>query len=66
LNEPTGLHRRSRYSYGGHIADGGGRAAKPSDLPIQQPTKFEFVIDLKTAKAFGIVIPLLCSWLPTR
>jgi len=67
FNEREFVQLGGLISYGVSIADLGRRSvtyvdkilkgAKPSDLPVEQPTKFELVVNLKTAKALGVEIP---------
>jgi putative tryptophan/tyrosine transport system substrate-binding protein len=72
---PTAFQRRENVEAGGLLSYGPNlndqlrgvafyvdkllKGAKPADLPVQLPTKFELVINLKTAKALGITVPLI-------
>jgi putative ABC transport system substrate-binding protein len=51
------VDRRESYRRVATYVDRILRGAQPADLPVQQPTKFEFVLNMKTAKALGITVP---------
>ncbi len=53
-----GVHYPEQYRLAASFADKIFKGAKPADLPVEQPTKFELVINLKAANALGLTIPV--------
>ena len=52
-----GINNPDLFRRAGNYVDKILRGAKPADLPVEQPTKFELVVNLTTAKALGLKIP---------
>lgn len=52
-----GVNYPDHYRHAGSFVDKIFKGAKPADLPVEQPTQFELVVNMRTANALGIKIP---------
>jgi ABC-type uncharacterized transport system substrate-binding protein len=52
-----GTNQVEQFRYAASYVDRILRGAKPADLPVQAPTKYETIVNLKTAKALGLTVP---------
>ena len=52
-----GVNLPAQWNRAAHYVDRVVKGAKPADLPVEQPTKFELVVNLKTARSLGLVLP---------
>jgi len=55
--QPYGTNDAAQFQRAAYYVDRILKGAKPADLPVERPTKFEFIINLKTAKQIGLTIP---------
>ncbi len=54
---PDGPNFPDQFRRAADYADKSLRGAKPAEIPVEQPTKFDLVINLTTAKALGLIVP---------
>jgi putative ABC transport system substrate-binding protein len=58
-----GPHRPDLYRRSAVFLDKILKGAKPADIPVEQPTRFELIVNLKTAKALGLELPTALIYL---